>query len=286
MKADRKKVLLFGGTTEGRLLAGFLEAAGCPAVVCVATEYGRDLLLQSSGELHMQNCRADAGNGICVRLGRMNQAEMEQLFREMDPGLVIDATHPYAAEVTQNIKRACRLFPQIRLLRCERETEEHKLEQSGVPMADAPDGALIHVPDMDAAAIWLSGHTGNVLVTTGSKELAAFCGLADYRQRVYVRVLPSEESIRICRELGYEGRHIIAMQGPFSQTMNMALLREYDCRYMVTKDGGKAGGLDEKLKAAGEAGVCTLLIDRPDSGKGISLEKVKEQIKEWMDHET
>lgn len=286
MKADRKKVLLFGGTTEGRLLAGYLKESGCPAVVCVATEYGRDLLAQEDGGWSAGKAAKEDESGFCVRLGRMNQGEMEGLLKEMDPGLVIDATHPYAVEVTENIKKACRTFPQIRLLRCARDESENEPEIKGETAADASGGALLRVPDMGAAAAWLSGHGGNVLVTTGSKDLAALCVLADYRQRVYVRVLPSEESIRMCRRLGYEGRHIIAMQGPFSQAMNLALLREYDCVYMVTKDGGKAGGLAEKLKAAREAGVCTLLIDRPDSGGGISLEKVKEQIKEWMDHET
>ena len=141
------------------------------------------------------------------------------------------------------------------------------------------------MPDVEAAAAWLSSVEGNILVTTGSKELASFCELKNYRQRVYARVLPSVESVQICRNLGYEGRHIIALQGPFSREMNLAMIREYDCRYLVTKDGGRAGGLEEKLDAASRAGITAVLIDRPDSGQGISLEEVKKQIKEWMDHE-
>ena len=82
------------------------------------------------------------------------------------------------------------------------------------------------------------------------------------------------------RDRGYEGRHIIAMQGPFSMEMNLALLREFKCRFIVTKDGGKTGGMEEKLEASRAAGVRTLLIDRPKSAGGISLEDVKKQIKE------
>ena len=98
-------------------------------------------------------------------------------------------------------------------------------------------------------------------------------------------MLPSVESVDMCRTLGYEGRHIIAMQGPFSMEMNLAGLREFKCRFLVTKDGGKTGGMEEKLEASRAAGVRTLLIDRPKSAGGISLEDVKKQIKEWMEHE-
>ena len=45
--------------------------------------------------------------------------------------------------------------------------------------------------------------------------------------------------IEACRELGFEGKNLIAMQGPFSEEMNRAMLRQYDCRYLVTKDSGK-----------------------------------------------
>lgn len=262
MKEDRKEVLLFGGTTEGRLLAGYLTELGCPAVVCVATEYGEELLEQFT----------DRESSLQIRRGRLNQAEMVSLMEKLEPGLVIDATHPYAAEVTGNIKRACGTRPGIRLLRCLREE-------------NGRDGEMVCVPDVQAAVSWLDKKSGSVLVTTGSKELPAFCGLKDYRDRLYVRVLPSLESVEACRNLGYEGRHIIAMQGPFSAEMNLALLREFGCRYLVTKDGGKAGGLDKKLEAARMAGVGVVLIERPGVDEGISLEAVKEQIKEWMDDE-
>lgn len=283
-----KRVLLFGGTTEGRLIAACLSKLRCPAVICVATEYGRELLEQDMGSGDNAACRPDSsGNrqgrardagqeGSDIRQGRLDQAAMEALIDEVKPGIVIDATHPYAVEVTKNIKRACLSYPQVRLIRCKR-------AESELPGEAGQD--LICVPDIEAAVLWLSGTKGAVLVTTGVKELAAFCGLKDYRQRVYARVLPSVESVGMCKDLGYDGRHIIAMQGPFSMEMNLALLREYGCSYLVTKDGGAAGGMEAKLEAARAAGAKTLLIGRPDSGDGISLEEVIRQIKEWMDHE-
>ena len=264
----QKKAVLFAGTTEGRLLAAYLAGLGCRVVVCVATEYGRDVLERGSPD----NSNPD-NSLLDIRQGRLDRESMEELLEEVRPGMVIDATHPYATEVTENIKQACKAFPQIRFIRC--------LRRESSPTGDD----VIHVPDVKAAVQWLAGREGGILVTTGVKELAVFCSLPDYRQRIFARVLPSVESVDICRKLGYEGRHIIAMQGPFSTEMNLALLREFQCRFLVTKDGGRAGGMDGKLEASRAAGAQAVLIDRPESAGGISLEDVKIQIKEWMEHE-
>ena len=168
----------------------------------------------------------------------------------------------------------------MKLLRC--------LREEGESEAAAPVREMASVKE---TVSWLSGQEGNILLTTGSKDLEAFSQIPDFRKRVYVRVLPLEDSIRCCRMQGYEGRHIIAalgfpgahiiaMQGPFSAEMNRAHLREYNCRFLVTKDGGKTGGFEEKLKGAQEAGAEVLVIRRPFD-QGISLEAVIREVKEW-----
>lgn len=299
-RAHKRAVLLFAGTTEGRLLAQYLKELGWPAVVCVATEYGRDVLDQALGGA----CQAGPEEGmelgpeapeirqgasetpgrkadlLEIRQGRLELSAMEALLDEVRPGLVIDGTHPYAVEVTDHIRKACAGRKDLRLLRCLRDGSD----RSGEPDRGR-DGSVVHVRDVTSAVAWLSQKAGAILVTTGSKELAAYCGLPDYRQRVYPRVLPSTEAVGLCWKLGYEGRHIIAMQGPFSEEMNLAQLKEYDCRYLVTKDGGAAGGFEEKLRAAKRAGAVAVVVDRPGVGEGISLEEIKQQVKEWIDHE-
>lgn len=91
--------------------------------------------------------------------------------------------------------------------------------------------------------------TGNVLLTTGSKELAAY-GVVTDQSRLYARVLSTEESVAQSRALGFEGRRLIAMQGPFSEELNLAMLRQIRARWLVTKASGAAGGFQEKLAAA------------------------------------
>ncbi len=72
--------------------------------------------------------------------------------------------------------------------------------------------------------------------------------------------------------LGISGRHLTAMQGPFSEEMNYAYLKEFDISWMVTKQSGALGGFPEKCRAAERAGVELLVIRRQDKDEGISLE--------------
>lgn len=239
------KILLFGGTAEGRTLAEWLLAEGIPATVCVATEYGESLLPE----------------GLDVRTGRMEQAEMERLM----PGytLAVDATHPYAAAVTGNIRAAAERAG-IRLLRLLRGSDEE------------PD--CLTAPDMARAARMLEKRPGNVLLTTGSKELDHFAA-PELLARCYPRVLPMEDSLRRCLDLGFPPAHIICMQGPFSKELNAAMVRQFAIKTMVTKDTGGYGGFREKLEAARETGCDLLVVERPVRESGLSMEEVQAEIR-------
>ena len=77
-------------------------------------------------------------------------------------------------------------------------------------------------------------------------------------------------SLSACRRAGVPTKNIIAMHGPFSQTLNEAILEQYRIRWMVTKDGGSAGGFGEKVSAARNTGVSLVVIGRPeDDGEDL-----------------
>ena len=261
-----RPVLLFGGTTEGRELAARLAVRGQRTILCVATDYGREVL---EPELLANPC-------LDVRIGRMDAEEMRRLILEEEPGLVVDATHPYADQVTRNVREACEKTGR-KCLRCLR-------PQSG---AESPEGGVVRVPSVQAAVEWLAARDGTILVTTGSKELAAFSQLPDFATRVYARVLPTLPSLSACLDQGLSGRHIIAMQGPFSEETNRSQLEEFNCRFLVTKDTGDIGGFREKVRAAGEAGAVALVIDRPETerglsaAQGLSADQVMERYEQW-----
>ena len=239
------KILLFGGTGEGRELAEWMLSQGLDATVCVATEYGETLL----------------PDGAQVHVGRLDAGAMEIL---MAGGytLVIDATHPYAVEVTKNIRAAAQAagLPCLRLLR----------------QSDREDGCQ-KAADMAAAADLLEGLPGKVLLTTGSKELDAFArpGL---RERCCLRVLPMADSLERCLALGFPPKNIICMQGPFTKEMNLATLRQFHVRTLVTKDTGGYGGFRAKADAAREAGCDLVVVERPQTEEGLTLEEVQRRL--------
>lgn len=227
-----KKVLVFAGTTEGRELAELLADSNIKCSVCVATDYALEL---------MNDKRLD------VHCGRLTEEEMEVLMRDGKFDVVVDATHPYAQIVSQNVRQAADK-ESISLIRLRRSTES------------AEEG-FVSFKTHEECSAWLSFKTGNILLTTGSKDLGSYAKNETIKNHLFVRVLPGEESIRLCTANGITGRQIIAMQGPFSAQMNECILREYSIDWMVTKISGHAGGFEEKVEAAKKAGVgvCAIL---------------------------
>lgn len=237
------KLCVFAGTTEGRELVELLADQPVEVTACVATEYGEALLTPRER--------------LTVSNRRLTAEEMEALLRRERFDLVVDATHPYASEVTENIARACQ-GAGVEYLRLLRGTDA------------APEGAVC-VPDIEAAVAYLAGTEGNILLTTGSKELAKYAALPGFAERVYARVLPMAASLEACRAAGLGPDRIIAMQGPFSREMNIAMLRAVSARYMVTKDTGGTGGFGEKAAAAKEAGAVLVVAGRPPQREGLDF---------------
>ena len=94
--------------------------------------------------------------------------------------------------------------------------------------------------------------------------------------------MPTHEGLSACEGLSIPHSHILALQGPFSQKLNEAVLEQYRIAWLVTKDGGQAGGFEEKLSAARAAGVRVVLVERPPE-EGEGLEKILEEIKERLE---
>ena len=232
---------MFGGTTEGRTLSRELAALGAEVTVCVATEYGRE----------------EQGNapGITVHAGPLDVEGMVVVLK--GAALCIDATHPYAVLATANIRAAAELtgVPYRRLSR---------------RLSPLPQGSVA-VGNAREAVLYLRDRPGNILLTTGSKDLPIFSALDG--TRLYPRVLPAVESLTACERAGIPRRNIIAMQGPFSRELNVALIRQFSIRYLVTKDAGETGGFGEKAAAAAGVGAV-LIVLRPPEDRGEDYDTI------------
>ena len=243
-------ILLFAGTTEGRELAAFLVRRQIPFTACVATPAGAGALPESPF------CR--------VRTGRLDAGEMEELMRAEGTGIAVDATHPYAALVSENIRAACRAAgcEYVRLRR-----------------AAAPGAGHAAVEDISAAVQFLAGTEGNILAAAGSSALEALTALPGWKERVWVRLLPVPEALEAASSLGYSPDHLILMQGPFGEELNTAMLRQVDAAWMLTKESGRAGGFPEKERAAAAAGARLVVIGRPpEAEEGLDALGVRDLL--------
>ncbi len=247
-----KSIVIFSGTTEGRILSELLSKDEIRHTVCVASDYGKDMMQENPY--------------ATIHVGRMDEAEITVFLADQgnpDDTIVVDATHPYATEVTANIKKAAETL-NVKYMRVGRYSDD------GTPSGD------FYYSDIAECANSIDKTEGNILLTTGSKELAGYCeGVSEStRKRTYVRVLPTAESLGICGDAGIDQDHIIAMHGPFGRELNEAIIRQYNIMHLITKDSGDAGGFKEKTEAASACGATVHVIDRPSEDEGMTIDDV------------
>ena len=237
------ELCVFAGTSEGRRLLEFLAGQDVGVLACVATEYGEAL--------------APRAENIEVSAGRLDGDAMKALFAVRRFDLVIDATHPFATAASENIAGAC----------AETGTQYLRLNRGDF----SADGDAVIVDSIKGAAQFLATHPGNALLATGSKELKPYTAVPDWQARFWPRVLPMAASLEACATAGFAPAHIIAMQGPFSVDMNVAMLKAIRARWLVTKASGDSGGFAEKLEAARLAGARCVVIGKPAQLEGMDF---------------
>ncbi len=250
-----KKVIIFGGTTEGRRLAELLVKQKVSCIYCVATEYGKQPVMES--------------DYLRIHQGRMDAKEMTTLYQDQEPDAIVDATHPFAeivkTEIANSIFAYEKNVPFFRLAR----DEEEGLDLSNCYFFN----------DIEECIRALKNTKGTVFLTTGSKELKAFCADEELKERLVARVIPSEESLKLCYDNGLKGNQIIAMQGPFSAGMNLAFLKDSEAQVLVMKEGGKSSGQRERIVAANKLGVKVFILKRPEEKmQALDFSQVKSAL--------
>ena len=246
------KIIIFGGTTEGKELAIDLAKAQIPSIYLVATDYGKMVI--------------DDDPFIDVRIGRLDSGQMKELFEKEKPLAIVDSTHPYAELVKKEIDDARKNLSDIRFFRVHRSNEK----------IDASDARFFESARDCAKALLET--KGTVFLTTGSKDIPEFCREKSLLERLVVRVIPNSESLKICYDNGLLGKQIIAMQGPFSYDVNLSFFKNYDAKVVVLKESGKAGGELERIQAARDALAQIFIIKRPVENAGEDYERVREKI--------
>ncbi len=229
-------ILLLGGTSDAVDLSRLLINEGLPLIFSMATEIPVDFPESSL---------------ITVRRGCLDEAGMEAVIRDSGSTALLDATHPYAEEVTRNaLKVSSKLG--IRYFRLTRDTV----------VQEGPD-VIFADSHQDAASKAVTAG-GPILLTIGVRNIGLYAWIQSERSvRLVVRALPNPESIKALSDNGIARADMILEQGPFSYEDNIRVIKEFGVRTVVTKDSGSRGGVEEKVRAAQSQGCKLIVVRRP-----------------------
>lgn len=232
-------IWIIGGTSEARIAEEKLFGKK-DFIITVATEAGREFLRSQF-----------------VRVGRLSELEMEAFIRDNNIDTILDCSHPYAVEVSKNAKEAAAACG-VTYLRVKR------------PEMDTPLDAEIFYTMDDLLARITELH-GTFLITLGSKNIPELVKVRGNNRFIF-RVLPTIDSITALHENNVAMQDSIACLGPFSEEQNFLTIKENKVDYLVSKESGKLGGEDAKLKAAERAGIRVLLLKRKvENGEDLNL---------------
>ena len=227
-------IWIIGGTGDSAKLTSAITAVTSDFVVTVTTPEARQLY--------------DAGCKVIV--GTMDEDSMVQFCHRYRISAIVDASHPFAVNVSQNAI-AIALLLNIPYLRYERPPINHKSSSLSLEL-DSFDTLLQGDYLLDR----------RVFLTVGCQVLPLFQSWQN-RATLFARVLPKLNSLQIALNSGFDCDRIIALRPPITEALEKALWQQWHISLVVTKASGKSGGEDSKKKVAKQLGIPLITIARP-----------------------
>ncbi len=243
-------IWIIGGTSEARELVSRISDLD-DYIVTVATEEAKEFL-------NIEN----------IIVGRLTMNEMIDLIDNNNIKLIVDLTHPYAHIVSENAKTVA-------------QKKDVKYVRYVRPTVDISSDDVIYLESYVDAYEYLGNIKGTVFFTTGSKNIKDFEKVRGNNRFIY-RILPAMPSLKIAVENQVSMKDLVAILGPFSKEYNKAMLKEYNVDYCVSKDSGKKGGTLEKLQAAKELGIKTIIIGRYKEDGYDNLDDIENLIRSYF----
>ncbi len=225
------------GTSEGKRILSLLNKYTEDIFITTATAYGGELL---------KNYKYKVLNTKPLDYDALKKALIDNGVT-----MLVDASHPYAEEITQNAKKACQELS-VEYVRYERPSiiEKYKNQEQ-----------IIQVESYEELKDKLFDIKGCILNTTGSRNIEKIKNL-NLDNRIIHRVLPSAKVMENIISQGIKVEDIIAIKGPVSYELNRAFIKEYDAKAIILKDSGKEGGTEEKLLSAVDLGIYAFVLKR------------------------
>lgn len=231
------------GTSEGKNIVSLLNEFTDNILISTATAYGGEVLEEYKYKI--LNTKPLDINGI------------KEMLLVQGVKLLIDASHPYATEITENCKKVCDEL-EIKYLRYERPAVSDKyLNMDKVIFVSDYEELLGKFNSIEE----LKSRDSVVLNTTGSRNIQKLMAFGIINRIVH-RVLPSEDVIKYCFDLSVKVEDIIAIKGPVSYELNIGFIRQYNAKAIILKDSGIQGGTEEKIEAALNENIFVFIIKR------------------------
>lgn len=226
-------ILVLGGTTEGRLAVKVLDEAG------------KSYFYSTRGELQQVNCR----NGERVT-GGMDEQKMEEFCRSNGIRLLVDAAHPFAAQLHKTVEQVSRKL-NLNVVRFERKYPPRTDEV--IWCKDYNDAVLRLKEDGISRLLALTG-----VQTIG--KLRDFWADENLKPECWFRILEREESLSLAVRQGFDVSRLVYYHEGESEAQLMEKIRP---QAVLTKESGESGGFVEKLEAARGLGIPVYAVCRP-----------------------
>jgi precorrin-6A/cobalt-precorrin-6A reductase len=231
MEKLMKKKLILGGTSTTH---NYIKTIKGDFIISVATEYG----FENFKKLYPNN----------VVLKKFDSENLKKFIKDNNIYEIIDTTHPFAECISETAEKVAKelsipYFSEIR-------KTNFKIDYKNAYTFDTYEEIILFLKEKKFQSI---------MFTIGANNISLFKDFAEYS---YVRILPFEKSIKKCRDAGFQYENIIALQGPFSENLNMALIQEFNIDCMVTKNSGEGSGFQEKLNACKKKSIDIIIKNK------------------------
>ena len=228
-------LLIFGGTTEGRLAVDVCEQAGKP------------FYYSTKGDLQ----KVDMHNGVHIT-GAMTADDIVAFCKEHKVGCIVDAAHPFAENLHKTIDEARKVID-VPVIRLQRIFPEHI---KGVEYCSDYDAAINKIREAKVERL---------LALTGANTIKKL-----RQTKAIFRILNRPESIALAEAAGLDNDRIIfyneSLEIPSIED-EKKVMSEVGCDAIITKESGESGGFEVKVKAALELGLKVFVVEHPQLPK-------------------
>ncbi len=229
-------ILVFGGTTEGKIVAGILEKKECPYFYSTKTKI--DFQQERYGT---------------YRFGAFTKNDLITFCTDNKIKTIIHASHPFAEELHQTVHQVATelMIPVLRYERRYVERKQHRL--------------INYLPSYQTAVEYLQANNlDNLLALTGVQTIEKMKAYWKNNTTTIFRILPRESSLLIAEQAAFPKQNLLQEMPSDDLRHELAIIDKYNIRCILTKESGESGFLSTKIESALKRNIPILIIERPE----------------------